>query len=895
MKSIKKEQDSNVTDATEVISNFPEGSEYLKADFHLHTKVDKEFKTEISNDEEFAEKYVNELKKKDIKIGAITNHNKFEKDEFEVIKTAAVYDGIFLLPGIELSVNDGKRGLHILIIFAPEDAEKDVNETSKIEKLLSLAFKGKPRFDGEGNPLLCDLNLDNTITELNDLKCHYFLILAHANNNCGFFKELEGGRVKDFLRNGYFRKQILACQDVSGSSKSTFLNNWVKEVAKESGRSEINYIPAFISASDPKKIEEIGIKYSYLKIGDYSFDAVKFSLMNHELRIKNEVPQVDYPWIKTVRVDTGKAMSHVAIRLNCDMTNLIGIRGSGKSAFIEAIRYALELDAKEDVEYKEGLLEYAIGSGGKVILEIMGSGQVYRIERIMGERAKMYREMDYIPNLHPSSVFPVVYYGQKDIQKQSMIRELQIELVDQFISEKLQTIQEQIIEKEDEIKDKIKTLRNLSEKIKKKEDYEAKKASLEAKIAVFQKMQIADKLEKEANFKKDEVIFEKLAKFKEDSKEGISDLKEKIENNFSYILPISSKENPKLFIELEKQILNLKEVWLKQIEEMEKTGKYSFTEFEKLRQKFFEAKESIQEEIAKIKREINVTEVSPDDFGRFVKEIEQVKVAISEIEKYDRQLMVLEKTKNSLYSDLQNLWHKQWSERNKKKEEINASQKIIQLEIEYKGNKTSYVEFLKEMFRGTKLRGDKLEKLANSFSDNIELFSSIENKEIFQEIGFTDNEWSKLEERFLEQEEVLCLFRVPDLIEIKYDGKPIQKLSLGQRASSLLLLLLSHENTPVIMDQPEDDLDNQTIYEGLIKKIIELKSKRQIVFATHNPNIPVLGDCEQVVMFKNEDEKTITESGSIDREHIQKKIVDIMEGGKEAFTKRQEIYNQWIL
>jgi hypothetical protein len=62
MKPIKKEQDSNVTDTTEVISNFPEGSKYLKADFHLHTKADKEFKTEISNDEEFAEKYVNELK-----------------------------------------------------------------------------------------------------------------------------------------------------------------------------------------------------------------------------------------------------------------------------------------------------------------------------------------------------------------------------------------------------------------------------------------------------------------------------------------------------------------------------------------------------------------------------------------------------------------------------------------------------------------------------------------------------------------------------------------------------------------------------------------------------------------------------------------------------------------
>jgi hypothetical protein len=73
MKKIEKKLDNIVTDIIRDSSNFPEGSKYLKADFHLHTKVDKEFKTEISNDEEFAEKYVNELKKKGIKIGAITN------------------------------------------------------------------------------------------------------------------------------------------------------------------------------------------------------------------------------------------------------------------------------------------------------------------------------------------------------------------------------------------------------------------------------------------------------------------------------------------------------------------------------------------------------------------------------------------------------------------------------------------------------------------------------------------------------------------------------------------------------------------------------------------------------------------------------------------------------
>ncbi|PWB49964.1 MAG: hypothetical protein C3F06_12720 [Candidatus Methanoperedenaceae archaeon] len=895
MKKIEKGQNCCTTDNTAFSAVFPDGSIYIKADFHLHTKADKEFKTNISDNQKFAELFVNELKKKEIKIGAITNHNKFDKNEYEFIKTTAIENGIFLLPGVELSVNDGKRGLHTLIIFAPDDAEKSINNISKIENFLHIVFKGKPCFDGNNNPLLCDLNLENTIMELNELKSQYFLILAHTDNSCGFFKELEGGRIKDFLRSGYFRKQILACQDASGSSKSTFLNNWVREVARESGKSERAYTPAFISASDPKNFEDIGKKYSILKIGYYSFEAVKFALINHELRVRADIPPTNYPCIKSIRVETGKTMSNINMRLNCDMNNLIGIRGSGKSALIESMRYALNLEAKEDADYKEDLLVYAIGSGGKIILEVINKGQAYRIERIMGERGKVYRNDEFIPNLYPSSVFPIVYYGQKDIQKMSMEREQQIGFIDQFIKEELNEINEEILKKESKIKDICKSIYTLREKITKKGDYEAKKSSLEEKITIFKKKKIADKLQKDANFKKDEVILERLSKFIVDSKENISDFKEKIENNFSSIIPISSIENPDLFKEIENHIVKLKEIWSEKIEEIEKNGQSSFEEFEKLKSRFFEAREKIQEEIARIKRDIDVTEVSPDDYGKFIKELEKVKVIISEIEKYNHTISQLEEQKKNLYSDLQELWHKQWSERTRKMDEINKLETLVQIEIKYKGNKKKYVEFLTDIFRGIGVRSNKYEKIAEFFSDNIELSNSLEDKDIFKNIGFTDIEFIKFRERFQEQEDVLCLFRVPDLIDIKYKERQIQTLSLGQRASSLLLLLLTQENTPVIMDQPEDDLDNQTIYDGLIKKIIELKSKRQIIFATHNPNIPVLGDCEQIFTFRIENEKIITDYGSIDKEEIQKNIVDIMEGGKEAFKKRQEIYNQWIL
>ncbi len=129
---------------------------------------------------------------------------------------------------------------------------------------------------------------------------------------------------------------------------------------------------------------------------------------------------------------------------------------------------------------------------------------------------------------------------------------------------------------------------------------------------------------------------------------------------------------------------------------------------------------------------------------------------------------------------------------------------------------------------------------------------------------------------------------------IKYRGKELQHHSLGQRASALILFVLNQqENDLIIMDQPEDDLDNQTIYEDVIKLIKELKPKTQFIFATHNANFPVLGDAEQIHSCRYEDDKIIIRSGSIDSPILQKEIVDIMEGGKDAFNKRKRRYEIW--
>ncbi len=140
----------------------------------------------------------------------------------------------------------------------------------------------------------------------------------------------------------------------------------------------------------------------------------------------------------------------------------------------------------------------------------------------------------------------------------------------------------------------------------------------------------------------------------------------------------------------------------------------------------------------------------------------------------------------------------------------------------------------------------------------------------------------------------LLTWQVPNRFIIEYRGKELKRHSLGQRASALILFALSQqENDLIIIDQPEDDLDNQTIYEDVIKLIRRLKPKTQFIFATHNANFPVLGDAEQIFSCAYSDDSITVTSGSIDRPNLQQEIVDIMEGGEEAFKQRKRIYEIW--
>jgi len=115
-------------------------------------------------------------------------------------------------------------------------------------------------------------------------------------------------------------------------------------------------------------------------------------------------------------------------------------------------------------------------------------------------------------------------------------------------------------------------------------------------------------------------------------------------------------------------------------------------------------------------------------------------------------------------------------------------------------------------------------------------------------------------------------------------------LSTGQKCTAILPILLMDNANPLLVDQPEDNLDNRFIFTAVVKRIREMKHRRQLIFVTHNPNIPVLGDAEKVVVMSSTGESAAkAKEGNVDE--CKTEIVTLLEGGEDAFRERKQRYN----
>lgn len=191
---------------------------------------------------------------------------------------------------------------------------------------------------------------------------------------------------------------------------------------------------------------------------------------------------------------------------------------------------------------------------------------------------------------------------------------------------------------------------------------------------------------------------------------------------------------------------------------------------------------------------------------------------------------------------------------------------------------------------------------SDGFSSRAFVEAARKGKKALEPYGLSDSQLKNLLElgepllRELEEHSIGSAVDVQLNVAPKGQGvdlRRLEDLSKGQRATALLLLLLGASNSPLVVDQPEDDLDNRFVYDGVVARLRALKGTRQIILSTHNANVPVLGDAELVITLEGNGRNgwAATDGvGSLDAKSVRAYAEDLLEGGRDAFSARQHLY-----
>ncbi len=338
----------------------------------------------------------------------------------------------------------------------------------------------------------------------------FFLVFAHVEQNSGLWVELDGGRIEELGENKFFRRRTLGFQKVRthdgagrGKPCRTKVQEWLKD-----------WYPAELEGSDPKKIDEIGKGEScYLKLGELSFDAVKFALGDPFARVAKEKPKLTTSHVCNLHFDGG-ILNGQTLHFSPELNTLIGIRGSGKSSILEAIRYALDIprgDKALDTKYKDDLIKHALGSGGKVTLVARDTyGQEFTVSRIFREAPNVYLHGKLQPGISicETVLRRPIYFGQKDLS--STGDGFQGDLVEKLIGEKLRPLRIEIDAQQQRIRDAVARFQKLSATAEQKREYEAHLADAKFRLQKFEELGFADKLQKRVGFRQDAAALKRI-------------------------------------------------------------------------------------------------------------------------------------------------------------------------------------------------------------------------------------------------------------------------------------------------------------------------------------------------------------------------------------------------
>lgn len=880
------------------------GAVFYKADLHIHSYGEGTGSFDVTDATNTPKAIVDLAIAKNLKVISVTDHN-------EILNslTAVNYSqdkDILVIPGIEVSTTQG----HLLVYF---ETPKDLR-----------SFYGHLTFNEDKS--LCNQGLVECLKTANTYGG--IGVLAHITLDSGFEKTIS--------RFGPQMESVFECDNLLGleiihkeesslytdDDKSEHSDNHKKLLGiwRQCVGNKLHRDFAKLMSSDSHELIRLGNnadgnnRLTRLKMPSLSFRAFKNALFSSEsrVRLEDEIPE-QRPIIKSIKLEGG-LLDGCDIELSPNLTCIIGSRGAGKSTLLESIR--------EGTGNK--------GNGGLSNSEVWP--QVITIDYVdeVGRMMTLRREKNAsVVNLTDSdngiTSIPIESYGQgvtaSTLQHSEDNPKVLIDFLDAFLPlhELCQQDKEYlsaIRENQSELK-KLRlniialpeTEKALENERKKLKVLEQSKASEIVKYhnALIKEREFRRNLINELNgligtykhILEDKSLFDRVASMTDDSivvgKEYFNTVKA-IVDDFGKVVTSKSSE---LNESLQEKIVALKEqltLW----KQNESTIQARIDE-----KKFELTQKGIPFDLGKI------NQITKDilDFEKKVLGLEADKKKLIELEAQRKKLIEDRKNAKKEISRM----HIAFA--SKLNEQLRNSVDDFFITIKY-ANDLFSPEFevtLKDLMGWRTSQVPKASIIARSISvyDFVDAIKT-NNKTILAgikhdgaqllSISEIENLISKLSEGYAYEDlESICYDDLPQIIVSKTIGerenrrtivKRISQLSLGQQQSILLgILMLSDSVKPLIIDQPEDNLDSEFIYKSIVSTLRRIKERRQVIIVTHNPNIAVLGDAELIIPLKSTSDKSmIISPGSIDENETVSLCCQILEGGESAFKQRRTIY-----
>ncbi|MFP1824511.1 TrlF family AAA-like ATPase [Lonsdalea quercina] len=883
------------------------GSEWNKWDLHVHCPM-----TWLANNYTGRcdlENYVRHLHEAQLSLVAITNYFYFRQNELETIRDEITRQGlnITVLGNIEFRIdqqNKDNEWINVHILFSDKLSTERINDVLSRLPLKLTGDSGKTIYCSEKDVQDSGERIDTILVDFKQLiehlnsalkPCHDYL-LAVCPNGYGGYRPDSSGRSKAVAT--WIDRQG---QIIFGGPRD-------REFFLKTDRYDGAAIKPVFCCSDAHRSEDIGCGYTWVKALP-TFEGLRQAMLEPEgrLRLDHDSPALQLPKVHFCRLDVegsifdGQSIrfKKLSIPLNPDMVAIIGGRGTGKSLLLDAVRSRFTGAASRgseirDVNVEHLSIELDKANGEKVLFDTRSEGYEYlhvsqgEIKQlcqqpglISDEIKKMLRlatedipetlRMDLVANLNDYRAFRE-YHSFRDEHQQAINTK-------GYQSEVIRAAQE-----------KINTLTSAKNKVL-IEQFQANSARVTALTKALNNARVLLR----------------------ESEEAESSLNARIQDingiNFG-VIPIPPLDLSTHKANVSAHIAALEEQ-LRQLEEVNTGIIIAFRE-----QGIEQDISGVLEKIRGYQEQIQHATLRQGEIQDRVEKARLGTIQRSELSAtFVNHLLGKQETIDSTFASLTDKSHL-----------IPAQQELIReilTDIRIYGQPhfdvpAFYSGMLECINRGKFRASGEIsaeKKLRDVFGvRTIDDFSAlIAGQEMIvlpekpdEKISIESFLWKG--EYFNSQGPfaLLAFLFSPEYIsryltvraEFEYKGKTVEKLSAGQRGTFYVCLKLATDTfgSPFVFDQPEDDLDNDFIMHNLVPLFRKIKQYRQVIIVTHNANLVVNCDAEQVIIASNTDEVINYRCGALeygdhcDSNSMRKAICDVLEGGRHAFEAREQKY-----